>query len=128
MISAAYAVHQALVARLKSLVSLPVRAGVTASLPYVRVDSPTELPTGQSKQGEASTVRPMISVFSPDFGEAMEAEQTIVNDLAQNPLAVPGYRVIWARVEQTLPADEVDTDLTIYGRRVLPAFDIEPAS
>lgn len=128
MISAALAVHQALYSRLSSLVSLPVRVSPTAELPYVRLDGDTETPTGQSKQGEASTVRPIISVFSSDFGEAMSAAKTIADDIALNGLTVPGYRVIWARVEQTLSVPEVDTEVTIYGRRILPAFDIEPAS
>lgn len=115
-----YALHVALLARLKGLVTIPVWDAVPqgSPYPYVTID------TVQSTDNPYLTLRVSnrfvyLTVWSRDYGQA-QAIETMgqISEIHETPLALSTGSVVSVRVERTLTAREQD-GLTIKGHVTL---------
>lgn len=130
MTSARDEVQKALVARISAYAGMPVKVSPVVDLPYVRVGDDTERPDAPNKDGDASAVQTLVSVFSESYAQARQVCTAIMNDLLDpdSVLAVTGFRVLSVRLDLAVSVPEYDSARTVYGERAGFLIITEPSS
>lgn len=129
MTSARDAIHKALAAQLPAVAGVPVRVTPTAQLPYVRLegDSETESGAGRTKTGGPTVVRPLVAVFSEDFGQARTVATSIINFVLSGALAPAGFVVQDVRLDLAQSVPEEHETRTIHGERIGFILTVSPS-